>query len=542
MPAPSYIAKDRLGGYLFRIKVPKNLLSAFKGKKVLVKSLRTYHRPTAIVKARKLAVEMQDIFNAITMSEESLRHKLVLAKGRASVTRGYLQNLEESLSADIIKELHQPNSDISSELEAFLAKYSGLEADRDKHATSIKTLQSQLQHIEKRKAEIEAETIAGLALGSPKEHELQFSELLRKVEELQNIVVQRKLTPDSPLISDLWEKYKEEKIVLKEWKKPKMIQERARQIEDFQELIGGDIPASQVDRNTAIRFIEMLSDFPAHRRKKWGTLELHNIPKDAPRISTSTLSQRIDNLIQFFGHLTELQIIERNPFKGLAIDRESLNYATPTTLDLKQWFNLPEKLITYPWHFWIPRIALLCGSRVGEIAQLTPSDIKRDPSTGIHYLLISDEGGKEVKTKAAVRKVPIHQDLIDNGLLTYSELIKAKGLSTLWPKLTLKNDSLGANVSAYWARLRDVHKILSEPVDEIGQRKTFHSLRRVIQNRLNDDAVDLITIQTIVGHEPSLGSSKDYLDEPKPLHVTNAALQRLRIEGIAWEHPKKFKL
>jgi hypothetical protein len=86
------------------------------------------------------------------------------------------------------------------------------------------------------------------------------------------------------------------------------------------------------------------------------------------------------------------------------------------------------------------------------------------------------------------------------------------------------------NITAYWAALRDDHSILTEPVNEQGQRKVFHSFRRVIQNKLNSDGVDVITIQTIVGHEHSLGS---YLDEPKPLHITNAALQKLKIEGVS---------
>jgi hypothetical protein len=50
-----------------------------------------------------------------------------------------------------------------------------------------------------------------------------------------------------------------------------------------------------------------------------------------------------------------------------------------------------------------------------EIAQLPPTDVRQDIDTGIHYIVITDEHAKKVKSKAGKRKVPLHQDLIDNG-------------------------------------------------------------------------------------------------------------------------------
>lgn len=555
MPTPSYIAKDRHGGYLFRIKIPTELLTAFGGKRALVKSLQTYHRPTALKLARKLAAQTQDFFDQIKMSEQDLHKKRIFIKAKRSAQRGKLDDILSGRvtvkdGSIVYTETNQSLEDIESlgdqNLEIIVNEHTRLEKNIAGYQKMISDLDLQIKHIRTRKLEIEAEQIAGLAPMTTTGNASQISELREQLlTELRETIAQANQIPDSLLISELWTEYKAMKRTKGEWVKEKMISERDSQMNDFIEIIGGDIPASRVDHAIVMKTIDGLTRFPLRRRgAKLAQFErLEDIPKDTPTISTSTQSQRIDNLIQFFEHLAIRRLIPNNPFKGQSIDRESQNYATPTTKDVNEWFNLPDNLIRSAWQFWIPRIALLCGSRAGEIAQLTPLDVKKDLDTGIWYFLITDEGDKSVKTRAGIRKVPIHQDLIDHGFLTYCDMLRTAASVTLWPRLNAKGDGgIVGTISDYWARLRDRHNILSEPVNEYGERKTFHSLRRVIQNKLNSDGVDIVTIQTIVGHEPSLGSSKSYLDEPKPLHITNAALQKLRIEGLSWEHPKKFSL
>lgn len=73
--------------------------------------------------------------------------------------------------------------------------------------------------------------------------------------------------------------------------------------------------------------------------------------------------------------------------------------------------------------FWIPLIAAFTGARLGEIIQLELNDIKQDAS-GTRYFHITTESddedsGKELKTASSRRRVPIHSQLIEIGLLDY---------------------------------------------------------------------------------------------------------------------------
>lgn len=51
------------------------------------------------------------------------------------------------------------------------------------------------------------------------------------------------------------------------------------------------------------------------------------------------------------------------------------------------------------------------GARVNEIAQLTAADVQCDPQReGVLWLSINDNDGKDVKTKAAIRTIPVTQE------------------------------------------------------------------------------------------------------------------------------------
>lgn len=92
--------------------------------------------------------------------------------------------------------------------------------------------------------------------------------------------------------------------------------------------------------------------------------------------------------------------------------------------------------------YLLPLIGLFTGARVNEICQLNPrTDIKKDPETGVWLFDITNEGEggegvvKTTKNKESIRKVPIHQKLIEVGFLTYVERVseKSKQLFPPWP-------------------------------------------------------------------------------------------------------------
>lgn len=63
---------------------------------------------------------------------------------------------------------------------------------------------------------------------------------------------------------------------------------------------------------------------------------------------------------------------------------------------------------------------LYTGARLGEIAQLRLDQIIKDEPTKSHFFSITDAAeGQTIKTENSRRKVPIHEDLVKLGFLTY---------------------------------------------------------------------------------------------------------------------------
>ena len=66
--------------------------------------------------------------------------------------------------------------------------------------------------------------------------------------------------------------------------------------------------------------------------------------------------------------------------------------------------------------WWAFRIGLYSGARQGEILQLQRSDIRK--VDGVWCFDFNEEGdGKSLKTRNSIRQVPIHKQLIEDGLL-----------------------------------------------------------------------------------------------------------------------------
>lgn len=82
--------------------------------------------------------------------------------------------------------------------------------------------------------------------------------------------------------------------------------------------------------------------------------------------------------------------------------------------------------------FWIPLVGHYTGLRLGEIVQLHLDDVIL--AGAIPYLFVREEGGtspggadaKHVKSKAGIRKVPIHPDLIALGFDKFVAKVHAK--------------------------------------------------------------------------------------------------------------------
>jgi len=165
---------------------------------------------------------------------------------------------------------------------------------------------------------------------------------------------------------------------------------------------------------------------------------------------------------------------------------------------------------------WIPLIGLYTGMRLEEIGQLTKDDIKN--IGGVDIIDVNRNGGKQLKTAAAVRAIPIHQTLLDMGFLEYVKGLESK---SLWPELKRTANGFGNPVSKAFIR----------HLEDVGVRKdgkdramVFHSLRDTFNNVCETSSGITPEVRyTLMGHGQGV-NEKSYL-EPK-------AIQRLKTQGI----------
>ncbi|MFC7688850.1 tyrosine-type recombinase/integrase [Paeniroseomonas aquatica] len=112
------------------------------------------------------------------------------------------------------------------------------------------------------------------------------------------------------------------------------------------------------------------------------------------------------------------RLVEDNPFARvkISLNDDSAAREVLTSNDLAKVFG---KLPLEEW--WIARIGLYSGARLGEICQLTKGDIQIIDGVACIVIRPDAEAGKSVKTRSSIRKVPIHRQLFADGLLEWVE-------------------------------------------------------------------------------------------------------------------------
>ncbi len=201
------------------------------------------------------------------------------------------------------------------------------------------------------------------------------------------------------------------------------------------------------------------------------------------------------------------------------------SYAIYTDDDLCRIFNHQDYVdakLKRSWQFWTPLIAAYSGARQTEVAQLLVSDIVS--VEGVWVFSINDNGeGKKLKNFNAKRLIPIHSTLIELGLLSYTDAIKARGESRLFPELNLGVKGWGHEVSKWFngdnknrkgfkkqVKLGDDDSILRN----LTGNKVFHSFRKsAITSSMRNSSSPHPKHFQVFGHEKGLllGQSNPYV-------------------------------
>ena len=282
----------------------------------------------------------------------------------------------------------------------------------------------------------------------------------------------------------------------------------------------GDKPVQEISRADMKSFRETLQKLPPNRtrspRYRGKSISEVVLMSHEKTLNVKTVNIIIEAISSFFEWCVREEYINKNPAKDLQIrdsrDPKSLRDAF-TYEEIRQIFRSEEYLKTRtakPHYFWPPLIALYTGMRLEEICQLHCGDIRLDGQSNQWIIDICDAPDadntmqKHIKTRNARRSIPIHEALIDAGLLAYMHAMKEAGHPRVFPQLrrTAKTPKFGKQVSkAFSALLKSL---------DITGKKSFHSLRHTFSHYFHERGLHNDVFRQIFGHEIEGLAGKQY--------------------------------
>lgn len=355
-------------------------------------------------------------------------------------------------------------------------------------------------------------------------------------------------------LSEAYSKYKEDKEARGEWRAD-AIRENKNSYDLVIEFFG-DRPILEIQKAEIAGFRELLQVLPKLRGKtgqlKGKSLkELVAITKAntaIPRLSATTVGKHMKNLSAFLGWAEQQGFVQVNVARGVHRPsgrkrdvREERNAWTPDQLN--QWFTspfykgcrsekrrrLPGDVIVRDHFYWIPLLATFHPLRAEEIAQLFVTDIKRDGD--VLYIdvdggLDADEvekAGKQVKSHAARRRVPLHALVLNLGFADYVSEQTNAGSSRLFPLLT--QGGAAGRFSQYFCRR------FGEHIRYFGiTGVSFHGLRHSAITALSEGNPNPDVTNELAGHK--IGGERGRYRKGASLPTLKAAIDSIAFPGI----------
>lgn len=176
-------------------------------------------------------------------------------------------------------------------------------------------------------------------------------------------------------------------------------------------------------------------------------------------------------------------------------------YLPFTEDELKKLFHsvaYQENSFKKPSQYWLPLLGLYTGARIEELAGLhLDAFISIDE---LPAMLLSDEettdGGKN---EFAPRYVPIHQELIDAGLLKYVDFLRMNGYQRLFPDIgEAVRDGYGKRATTDFTEYRRSVGVGKNHGER--SRQVFHSFRSTLAVKFYHAGVDGDLSRRLTGH------------------------------------------
>jgi len=277
----------------------------------------------------------------------------------------------------------------------------------------------------------------------------------------------------------------------------------------------GDIPIGSVTREMSTNFKTHVRKLPRNRKKnpKYRDKDFHELVqmnvKDT--IHTTTINKHLGYCSSFYEWSVNHGYANNNPFKGLKLKKDTRPRDERDRFsekDLKKIFQ-KENYILYTKIeekryelYWTPLIGVFSGLRLGEITSLYLDNIReikgshREKRWCFDILVEPERTDKHLKTQSSRRIVPVHDTLIELGLIEFIELLKKKDSKRerLYQELKYKSGNYNQNVSR-WFNTRYL-PLLGLKTD----KKNFHSFRHTVSDHLKQKGIEPHFVNELLGH------------------------------------------
>jgi integrase len=240
--------------------------------------------------------------------------------------------------------------------------------------------------------------------------------------------------------------------------KPDTLAQARRDVGLFVEYVGSTFPVHRIDKKAVREWKALLLRYPvkASETKTFEGMGLvqivkHNEAVQKPTISAATVNRYLAGFSAFCTWLTNHGYLTTNPAADMFLKKSKAKTTKPFTLDemnalfkspffigcqsdeAPRFWSKPGNVLIRDHRFWVPLIMLFSGARPAEIAQLSVDDVREDRGHWIMHITTEGDGDKSVKTAGSMRVVPLHQELVELGLLKYHADIKRQGEKRLFP-------------------------------------------------------------------------------------------------------------
>lgn len=193
--------------------------------------------------------------------------------------------------------------------------------------------------------------------------------------------------------------------------------------------------------------------------------------------------------------------------------------------------------------FWLPLMALFTGARINEICQLHTDDVQE--KNGVPFISINEEDEKHVKTRAGIRQIPIHSELIKIGFLDFVAEIRAKGERLLFPEVMTdlvrgtKRDQLSPSAPlSKWFNHFIESVNARNPELKFTPEHVFHSFRHTVRTEFRRNRAPEDDVCRICGWEDGSKNKTlaDHYGESVLENLQETVNSGLKYDGMQLEH------